>query len=85
MNTLSVCDEMWVESMESVQLNMSGYFLQFTVKNEAWNNGTVVVISEHEDNIPPSIMTEQYTFSEVSHRAKMMEHLHTFLGCKTMI
>lgn len=57
MNTLSICDEKWVESMESIQLTMSGYFLHFTVENEAWSNSTVALFSEHEGNTAPSIMT----------------------------
>lgn len=80
MNTLSILDEMWAESMESIQLTMSGYFLCSAVcvsgvENEARHNGTVV-ISEQEDNTP--------TWGPSSHEDDGTLTLKTFLGYKIM-
>lgn len=56
MNTLSILEEMWAESMQSIQLSMSGYILYFAVcvsgvENEGQWNGSFRRWTEKKNKI----------------------------------
>lgn len=69
MNTLSILDEMWAQSMKSIQLTMSGYCLYFTVRERRWKwSAAQYQCRFHQWT------RGQHTLLEFRHH-KMMEHL----------